>query len=53
MKVQKLALTFQGGFVSTSINVVATIASEEGSKEVEVVLGKVFPEDVNKRQVLE
>ncbi|CAK9784186.1 unnamed protein product [Cutaneotrichosporon oleaginosum] len=39
---RRLALTFQGGFVATSI----VISAEEE-------LGKVYPEDVNRRQVFD
>lgn len=44
---QRLALTFQGGFAATTIGVTATVDGEETS------LGKVYPEDVNRRQVFE
>jgi len=45
--VAKLGLTFQGGFVAKSVTVTATVEGEE------VSCGKVYPEDVNRRQVLE
>lgn len=38
----RIAITFQGGFVATSL----VVSADE-------VLGKVYPEDVNRRQVFE
>ncbi|WVO13718.1 hypothetical protein L204_101340 [Cryptococcus depauperatus] len=52
-----LALTFQGGFVGTSVNVwVAEESDSEAEGEVGLGLeygGKLHPEDRNKRQVFE
>lgn len=46
---KRIALTFQGGFVATSV---AISVRNEGEAEFKP-LGKVYPEDKNARQVLE
>lgn len=51
LSVTKVALTFQGGFVARTVSVRATIAKEGAEEEAEC--GKVYPEDVSRRQVFE
>lgn len=48
----KLGLTFQGGFVASTVTLEGVVpGGEDGGREVD--LGKVYPEDVSRRQVFE